>query len=247
MRVAGAVAGVLIVISVWLSVVVTLIIPRGRVGYFKFIDQPLDHVYTIGLGADRSWDGRGTSRSGQPIVTLGLLLVTWLDGFVLAFALLLWPSERSFPSAIRESGSSLFTLGFASTDRTGPSTVDFVTAASGLVVALQIAYLPTLYVSYNRRETDITLLSRMQIADGGGQLTTIYQTWERWSADVAESHASYSSLTRSDHLSRRAPGSSRNSPSWIQRRSTSLLAPRARPTRRGCVSRWASTAFASLP
>jgi hypothetical protein len=211
MRIAGAVLGVVIVISVWMSVVVTLIIPRGRVGYFKLVDQFLDHVYTVGLGAVRSWSRRDAFRSGQPIVALGLLLVTWLGGFVFAFALLLWPSEHSFLSSLRESGSSLFTLGFASTNRSGPSAIDFVTAASGLVVvALQIAYLPTLYASYNRRETDITLLSpragipawgpellaRMQIADGVGQLTTIYQTWERWSADVAESHASYPSLMR---------------------------------------------------
>src|ERR1700722_19505526 len=130
MRIAGAVLGVLIVLSVWMSVVVTLIIPRGRVGYFKFVDQLLDHLYTLGLDMVRSWDRRDAFRSGQPIVTLGLLLVTWLGGFVLGFALLLWPSGRSFLGSLRESGSSLFTLGFAATDRAGPSVIDFFSAAS---------------------------------------------------------------------------------------------------------------------
>jgi hypothetical protein len=42
---------------------------------------------------------------------------------------------------------------------TEPSVTDFLAAASGLViVALQIAYLPTLYAAYNRRETEVTLL-----------------------------------------------------------------------------------------
>jgi hypothetical protein len=38
--------------------------------------------------------------------------------------------------------------------------VDFMAAAAGLtVIALQIAYLPSLYGSYNRRETEVTLLA----------------------------------------------------------------------------------------
>jgi hypothetical protein len=94
---------------------------------------------------------------------------------------------------------------------TEPSVADFLAAASGLIiVALQIAYLPTLYAAYNRRETEVTLLgpragspawgpellARVQIANGIEQLTVIYQAWERWSADVAESHSSYPSLLR---------------------------------------------------
>jgi hypothetical protein len=212
MRTAGAVLGVLIIAAVWMSVIVTLIIPRGRAGYFKFVDQLFDHAYTVSLSRVTNWDRRDTFRSGQPIVTLGALLFTWLCGFVLGFGLVLWPSgHTTFLGALRQSGSSLFTLGFATSAQAGPTIVDFACAASGLVVvALQIAYLPTLYSAYNRRETDITLLSpragipawgpellaRMHIANGVNQLTTIYQTWERWSADVAESHASYPSLMR---------------------------------------------------
>lgn len=138
-------------------------------------------------------------------------LFTWLAGFVIGYGLLLWPPGGSFPDALREAGSSLFTLGFAASSGTEPSVVDFFAAASGLViVALQIAYLPTLYAAYNRRETEVTLLgpragspawgpellARAQIADGIEQLTGIYEAWERWSADVAESHSSYPSLLR---------------------------------------------------
>jgi hypothetical protein len=140
-----------------------------------------------------------------------MLLLTWLAGFVVGYGLLLWPAGGSFPDALREAGSSLFTLGFAASRGAGPSAVDFLAAASGLViVALQIAYLPTLYAAYNRRETEVTLLgpragspawgpellARAQIADGVDQLTVIYEAWERWSADVAESHSSYPSLLR---------------------------------------------------
>jgi hypothetical protein len=208
---AAAVLGVLIVVSVWVNVTVTLVIPRGRVGFIKVVDRFVDRVYTAGGRLVRSWDRRDALLASQPVVTLGLLLFIWLAGFVVGFGLLLWLPGGSFPDALREAGSSLFTLGFAARNVAEPRVVDFFAAASGLViVALQIAYLPTLYAAYNRRETEVTLLgpragspawgpellARAQIADGIGQLTVIYDAWERWSADVAESHSSYPSLLR---------------------------------------------------
>ena len=211
MRIAGAVLGVLIVGAVWVNVAVTLVIPRGRVGFIKIVDRLVDRVYTAGGRLVRTWERRDALLASQPVVTLGLLLFTWLAGFVVGYGLLLWLPGGSFPDALREAGSSLFTLGFAARAGTEPSVADFLAAASGLViVALQIAYLPTLYAAYNRRETEVTLLgpragspawgpellARVQMADGIEELTVIYQAWERWSADVAESHSSYPSLLR---------------------------------------------------
>jgi hypothetical protein len=200
-----------IVAAVWVNVALTLVIPRGRVGFIKVVDRFTDRVYTAAGRLVRSWDQRDALLASQPIVTLGLLLFIWLAGFVVGFGLLLWLPGGSFPDAVREAASSLFTLGFAARSGTEPSVVDFAAAASGLViVALQIAYLPTLYAAYNRRETEVTLLgpragspswgpellARAQIADGIDELAVIYQAWERWSADVAESHSSYPSLLR---------------------------------------------------
>jgi hypothetical protein len=210
-RIAGAVLGVLIVGAVWVNVAVTLVIPRGRVGFIKIVDRLVDRVYTACGRLVRTWERRDALLASQPVVTLGLLLVTWLAGFVVGYGLLLWLPGGSFPDALREAGSSLFTLGFAARRGTEPSVADFLAAASGLViVALQIAYLPTLYAAYNRRETEVTLLgpragspawgpellARVQMANGIEELTVIYQAWERWSADVAESHSSYPSLLR---------------------------------------------------
>jgi hypothetical protein len=105
--------------------------------------------------------------------------------------------------------------------------VDFIAAGTGLVlVALQIAYLPTLYAAYNRRETLVTLLEsragspawgpelliRHQLVGTIDNLANLFAEWERWAADVAESHSTYPSL-----LYLRSPRS-RNS--WI----VSLLA-----------------------
>jgi hypothetical protein len=210
-RIAGAIAGVLIVGAVWVNVAITLVIPRGRIGFIKVVDLVTDRAYHLAGAFVPSWERRDAMLASQPVVTLGLLLFIWLAGFLFGFALLLWLPGGTFPAALRASGSSLFTLGFALRGGTEPNAAEFLAAASGLViVALQIAYLPTLYAAYNRRETTVTLLgpragspawgpellARAQLAQGIDQLTVIYQDWERWSADVAESHSSYPSLIR---------------------------------------------------
>jgi hypothetical protein len=75
--------------------------------------------------------------------------------------LLLWPfAARGLVSAFTDAGSSLFTLGFAVPAGAVPAVIVFLAAAVGLVIlTLQIAYLPTLYAAFNRRETDVALLN----------------------------------------------------------------------------------------
>ena len=86
----------------------------------------------------------------------------------------------------------------------------FAAATTGLaILARQIAYLPTLYGAYNRREPEVALLnaragvppgdrncSAARITDSGGASTidtmpALYEQWERWAADVADSHSAY--------------------------------------------------------
>ncbi len=211
MRIAAAVLGVLIVGAVWVNVAITLVIPRGRIGFIKVVDRFVADAYTAAGRLVRTWERRDALLASQPVATLGLLLFIWLAGFVLGYGLVLWLPGGSFPDALRIAGSSLFTLGFAARGGAEPNVAEFLAAASGLIiVALQIAYLPTLYAAYNRRETVVTLLgpragspawgpellARAQMSHGIEQLSDLYQDWERWSADVAESHSSYPSLIR---------------------------------------------------
>jgi hypothetical protein len=66
--------------------------------------------------------------ASETAVTLGVLLVCWLAGYLLAYGLLLWPGDKGLGRALRESGSSLFTLGFAARSGTTPSVIDFIAA-----------------------------------------------------------------------------------------------------------------------
>lgn len=143
-------------------------------------------------------------------IALVVLLVTWLLLAVIGFTLINWGlGTVDVRGAFAEAGSSVFTLGFVHGRAVGNESVDFVAAGSGMVlVALQIAYLPTLYSAYNRRETFVTLLESRAGAPAWGpellirhhlvgliaNLSTLFADWERWGADVAESHTSYPSL-----------------------------------------------------
>jgi hypothetical protein len=153
----------------------------------------------------------------QAAAILVTQLATWLIVAYAGFALLLWPfAARGVVSAFIDAGSSLFTLGFAVPAGAAPAVIVFLAAAVGLVIlTLQIAYLPALYAAFNRRETEVALLNsrggfpswgpellaRTHYALGSGTssldtMPELYAQWERWAADVGESHTTYLPLVR---------------------------------------------------
>ncbi|HWE61084.1 MAG TPA: hypothetical protein VHB98_05185, partial [Chloroflexota bacterium] len=140
-------------------------------------------------------------------VSLLAVLIGWLLLFFLAFALLFWPLvDGGFGAALQLSGSSMFTLGVASSSRGVPTALEFIAAATGIItVALQIGYLPTIYGAYSRRETLVTalnsrtgtpswgpeILARHHLIQGLPTLPALFAAWEAWAADMAESHTNY--------------------------------------------------------
>ncbi|MEV7025768.1 hypothetical protein [Kitasatospora sp. NPDC093558] len=224
MRLIHTIAGVLVLLLVIGSILRTLVVPRGLYSALVF------RLWSALRMALRLWAAPfGTYRAQDraltwlaPLVLLGMLGV-WLSGMLLAYTLLLHgTSELDWSISFREAGSSLFTLGFASGDRLRLSVIDFLAAASGpLVIALQIAYLPTLYAAYQRRETEVTLLqsragepawgpellARQSLVDTETALPQLYRDWERLAADIGESHSNYPVL-----LSFRSPQPNR---SWV--------------------------------
>lgn len=148
---------------------------------------------------------------GAPLTLLGMLGV-WQTGLIVAHAAMLAPFSEATPlELVREAGSSFLTLGFATTATSGATAVDFIAAVAGLIsVALLIGYLPTLYGSFNRRETLVTtlearagapawgpeILARQQLVGLLDSLPGLYDDWEHWAADVAESHSNYPILIR---------------------------------------------------
>ena len=217
-RLVAAVAGGLLVLMAWASVTGTLIVSRSVGGWLtRLVDRIVNGAFGLAAGAIPEYRRRDRLLATQPAAILLGQLAAWLGISFIGYALLLWPfATRGVASAFTDAGSSLFTLGFAQPPGAGPSAIVFLAAATGLViVTLQIAYLPTLYSAFNRRETEVALLNaragvpswgpellaRTHYALGSGVSTLdtmpdLYAQWERWAADIAESHTTYLPLVR---------------------------------------------------
>jgi hypothetical protein len=135
-----------------------------------------------------------------------MYLLVWLAAALAGYSLIFWPFSGSFPAALASAGSAMFTLGFVPVNGPVPFAAAFLAAATGLsVVALEIAYLPTIYGAFNRRETLVTMLgsrtgsppwgpevlARHALIDNLDDLQQFFRDWEVWAADVAESHTNY--------------------------------------------------------
>ena len=116
------------------------------------------------------------------------------------------------------SGTTLFTLGLGDVLPRGPIARGLIIAEAGVglgFVALVIGYLPVLYGAFSKREVSIALLDgragspptagellRRHGFDGGdAAIVALLAEWERWSAELLESHVSYPILCyyRSQH------------------------------------------------
>src|SRR3984893_11502748 len=214
----AAACGIVLVLTGWQSVIGTLIVPRPVGSWLtRMVDRLVLASYMSVTRPVTDWVRRDRILATQSAAVLGGPLVAWLGIFLAGFTLMLCPPPgRSITSALTDAGSSLFTLGFAEPQGTSPAVVVFIAAATGMVVvALQVGYLPTLYSAFNRRETEVALLvsrsgapswgpellARTYYALGTGvssidTLPELYRTWERWAADVAESHTTYLPLVR---------------------------------------------------
>jgi len=208
----GAVLGAGLAVGTAWSVVSTLLIPRGRVDVvLRKVDRAVDLTFQALVRRIVSYHRRDAILAGQAPVVLIAQLLIWIASFDAAYTLLLLPVTDSPSHALREATSSMLTLGFVGTHGAWATLVDGAAALTGLtVVALQISYLPTLYGAFNRRETDVTLLAvragepawgpellaRTHYGIAGVDLAGFWVSWERWAADLAESHASYPVLLR---------------------------------------------------
>lgn len=211
-------AGAVVVLVGVSSLVKMLIVPRGFASRLQIVvERAVRRVFLVVANRFDEYDAKDRTLAFLGPMALVTMLAVWLLTLFFGYALMLWPlvPDGSFPEALRESGSAMLTLGFAAPS-TGAVAVHLLAGASGLVVvALLIAYLPTLYGSFNRRETMVTLLqsragapawgpeilARHELVNLHDRLPDLYAEWERWAADVAESHTNYPSLIafRSPH------------------------------------------------
>jgi hypothetical protein len=138
----------------------------------------------------------------SPVVWMLLVML----GYTLMFRAVGIPT---WVSAFRLSGSSLLTLGIEPPPDPFTALLTFSEAILGLgLAALLIAYLPTMYSTFSRREVLVNLLEvragsppsasemiqRAQRIRGLEALDEIWVQWEQWFVELGETHTSLAAL-----------------------------------------------------
>ena len=126
--------------------------------------------------------------------------------FIVGYACMLEPTTHGFSGAFTQATVVLFRWGPRTPAVRPNRAVDIAAGATwAVVVALQIAYLPSLYDAFSRRESLVAMLesraglpawgpevlARHQLVGIIDTLPEFYSDWERWAADLAESHTTY--------------------------------------------------------
>ena len=203
--------GVLLVVIALMSAIRTLVVPRAvRDKIARVVFQRIRGL--VEMRADRASDYAHKDAIlaySAPLAILTMLFV-WL-GLVLAGCAMLFfaVGVEPFSRAIVLSGSSLLTLGFERDDRPLAMAITFFEGTVGLIlVALLIAYLPAMYSAFQRREalvsllevrsgsppSAVTMLERLQRIGQFDGLGDFWADWERWFAELEESHSSLGAL-----------------------------------------------------
>jgi hypothetical protein len=207
-RVLVALLGAVIVIATFGSAVRTVVLPRAvpaRLGRLVF--RTLRWVFALRARPSQSYERRDRVLALYAPLGLLSLLATWMALMLIAYACIFWAlGGLSFGAALRESGSSLLTLGFLEPSTGVGVAVALTEALVGLtLVAMLIAYLPSIYGAFSRREAEVTALDiRAGSPPTGVRLVEFFaimgnlhsigdfwSAWERWFVEIEESHTSF--------------------------------------------------------
>lgn len=211
LRILAGLAGVFIILATLMSAVRTVILPRGvpvRLGRRVF--RTMRALFEFRVGRDASYLRRDRVFALYAPVTLLVLLVAWMTlefvGYALVFVAVGIDSLRDAATA---SGSALLTLGLIHPASIAATLVSFTAAAVGFILlALLISYLPTLYGVFSRREAGVmtletragsppsaaVLLERFWNIEFFDELAGLWERWEGWFVELAETHTSFPAI-----------------------------------------------------
>lgn len=194
-----------------LSAIRTFVLPRSagdKIAGFVYANSR--KLFDFRIRRMKTYAQRDRMRALLSPISLVALLPTWLGIASIGYMFMFWATGfGSFFESWVISGSSLLTLGFVKGEGFLQMALAFTAATIGLIlVALLIAYLPTMYTSFAKREVAVNLL-----AAGAGtppsatellmrynrlgrldELTKLWEAWEAWFAEIEESHTTLSPL-----------------------------------------------------
>ena len=204
-------AGLLTIILTLFSALSTFVLPRAaRSQLNRIVFGLLRRLFDFILHFAKTYPRRDAIMAYYAPIGLMLLVPTWYFLISLGYAAMYWAlGVGDMFSSIRLSGSSLFTLGFETANAFWVTVLMFSEAMLGLImVALLIAYLPTMYAAFSRREQAVNMLEvragsppsalemllRFHRNHGLENLSDYWKVWESWFADIEESHTTLPTL-----------------------------------------------------
>lgn len=210
-QVLAFIVGASVVLATLASAIKTVVMPRSEPAVLaRSVFVALRKVFDIRIRWTKSW--RRADRIMARFAPFGLIILpgVWVTLVLVGFVPIYWAvGIDSIGDSAILSGSSLLTLGSVF-DAHGPSVaVTFAEATIGLgLVALLISFLPTMYQQFARREvlvseletragtppTPIALYRRAHRIGWIDQMDPFWEQWERWFAEIEESHTSYQTL-----------------------------------------------------
>jgi hypothetical protein len=236
MRILILIAGIVCLFAVLLDAFQTIILPRRASGRFRLtrifyvVTWKPWAFFARRLRDPRK---RESAFSYYGPLSLIFLLVVWAGSMVVGFALIFYSLGSPFTdssqgpglrSDLYVSGTTIFTLGLGDVTPHSAWARELIILEAGTgfgFLAVVMGYFPVLYGAFSRREVSISLLDaragspptaaelmrRHSYEGGNNALALLLLEWERWSAELLESHISYPLLCyfRSQH----------NNQSWI--------------------------------
>lgn len=210
-RVVAGVLALALELAVLDAAVRTFLLPRvARVRLSRWVATGVRLLF-VGLSrGSTTYRAKDRVLSFFASVVLLAYQATWLGLTLVAFALAYVASGvASWSHAFSVSGSSLFTLGIARASAGGATSLEYLEAAVGLtLLALLIAFIPTLYAAFQRRELSVSRLSVRagtpatpwgiieiaQSVESFEHLDELFREWEQWFIEVGETHTTLSIL-----------------------------------------------------
>jgi hypothetical protein len=225
----GVVAGAALIVGVFIDAFEVVILPRRVRRTYRLARVYYRSAWVVWravgqLLPPRRWRQGFLSIFG-PFSLFGLLGL-WAAGLITGFGLLHWSlgtalllppgADHSFATYLYFSGTTFFTLGYVPPASATGHVLSVVEAGVGFgFLAVVISYLPVVYQAFSRREITISLLDaragsppsagellrRMAAGGGLGGTAQLLAEWERWAAELLESHLSFPVLSfyRSQH------------------------------------------------
>jgi Ion channel len=236
MHILCAIAGILSILGILLDAFETVVLPRRVQRSFRLTSWFYRRTWIPYRRLANRIPSRARRENFLGYfgpLSLIFLLILWAAGLIFGFALLqygvgehfrLSGEPLTFGVLVYHSGETFFTLGYGDIIPSSGLARTLAVVEAGLgfgFLGVVIGYLPTIYSSFSRREIEISLLdaragsppsaaellSRFGNCPQQAVLDQIFKDWERWAAEVLESHLSYPALSffRSQH----------NNQSWL--------------------------------